>query len=281
MPKSSYEKALDKQIKEAKRQADAAARREWAKSIIEGRPIVNGMRIMDEDAEQLLQTILDTYDGAETNHVSGDISCIPLHLQRSLTLELEKLMMYGAVSNANYYIHGGWDLYLSNQGKTYFEDKEKANNSIQDSYDKSIDISSSNVFIVHGHDDFMKVAVANFVRKIGLTPIILHEQPDGGRTIVEKFHDYSDVAYAIILYSPDDEMKSGKKRARQNVVLEHGFFISKLGRERVVGLVKEAENIEIPSDLNGVLYKPFNDTWEFAVAKEMKHCGLNVDLNAI
>jgi predicted nucleotide-binding protein len=136
--------------------------------------------------------------------------------------------------------------------------------------------NSSDVFIVHGHDDSMKTSVADFVHKIELNPIILHVQPDGGRTIIEKFHDCSDVGFAIILYSPDDEMLEGKKRARQNVVFEHGFFLGKLGRDKVVGLVKDSEIIELPSDLQGVLYKPFVDKWEAEVVKEMRHYGIEI-----
>ena len=288
MPKSSLERELEKQRKEsqkqareAKRRADEAARRERAKAVIDGQPMVNGLRIMDANAEELLKIILDAYDGNDNNRVSGSIDNMPEYLLYSLSLELEKLLMYGVVSSAHNYIGGGWEVYLSNQGKSYFEEKKTTESVIDSKIDQGKHIDSKNVFIVHGHDELMKVSVANFVRKVGFNPIILHEQPDGGRTIIEKFHDYSDVAYAIILYSPDDEMKSGKKRARQNVVLEHGFFISRLGRERVVGLVKDPDEIEIPSDLNGVLYKPFNGTWEFAVAKEMNHCGLNVDMNKI
>lgn len=139
----------------------------------------------------------------------------------------------------------------------------------------------SDVFIVHGHDDLMKLSVSNFVRKLGFNPIILHEQIDRGRTIIEKFENCSNVAYAIILYSPDDKMETGKMRARQNVVFEHGFFIGKLGRNRVVGLFKDSDCIEIPSDLQGILYKSFNRNWEFDVAKEMKNSGLDIDLNKI
>ena len=294
MPKSTLEKELEKQRKEmqkqaretqkqareAKKQAEEAARRDRAKTIINGQPIVNGLRILDANAEELLRIVLDNYDGNESNRVHGNPNDLPENLYHSLSLELEKLLMYGVVSRAQNYI-SFWEVYLSNQGKSYFESKEKAESAVQSKINQDKIIDSTNVFIVHGHDDAMKMAVSNFIRKIGLDPIILHEQPDGGRTIIEKFQDYSDVAYAIILYSPDDEMKSGKKRARQNVVLEHGFFISKLGRDRVVGLVKSPDEVEIPSDLSGVLYKPFNDTWEFAVAKEMNYCGLNVDFYKI
>ncbi len=108
-----------------------------------------------------------------------------------------------------------------------------------------------------------------------------------GKTIIEKFETHADVGYAVILLTPDDvggtkvAHSSGKPlndRARQNVVFEHGFFIGKLGRERVCALHK---GVEIPSDLQGVLYVHMDDagSWRFQLAKEMREAGLNVDLN--
>lgn len=160
MPKSSYEKALEKQIKESKsqareanRQAEAAARRERAKTIIDGQPIKNGLRILDGNAEQLLKIILDTYDGGETNCVQGNMENITENLQRSFNLELEKLIMYGVISNSYTYIGGGWEVYLSQQGKTYFADKASAENSSQGSTEKYMVRKKYDVFISHANKD--------------------------------------------------------------------------------------------------------------------------------
>jgi predicted nucleotide-binding protein len=153
------------------------------------------------------------------------------------------------------------------------------------------DVKSSNrIFIVHGHDEAMKQAVARTVEKIGLEPIILHEKPSEGRTIIEKFTDYSDVSFAIVLLSPDDvaypkdqSPKDAKLRARQNVIFELGFFIGKLGRNRVLVLYQEEKNFEMPSDYSGVLYTPYDDSgrWQFDLVKELKACGYNVDANKL
>lgn len=72
-----------------------------------------------------------------------------------------------------------------------------------------------------------------------------------------------------------------RPRARQNVVLEHGYFIGKLGRERVLALHRD--KVELPSDLQGILYTPFdsNDSWMFTLAKEMKVVGYNIDMNKV
>src|SRR5690606_12147790 len=88
---------------------------------------------------------------------------------------------------------------------------------------------SRKIFIVHGHDDGAREAVARFLERIGLEAVILHEQANQGRTIIEKVVAHSDVGFAVVLLTPDDEgcAKGGKPepRARQNVLLELGYFI--------------------------------------------------------
>ena len=148
--------------------------------------------------------------------------------------------------------------------------------------------AAHNVFIVHGHDGVMKDNVARTVEKLGLAPIILHEKPNQGRTIIEKIHDYSDVGFAIVLLSPDDVgySRTGgepRSRARQNVILELGFFLGLLGRARVLALFKEDANFEMPSDYSGVLFKPFDagGSWKLELCKELQAIGIKVDANRI
>jgi len=138
-----------------------------------------------------------------------------------------------------------------------------------------IQMNKPKIFIVHGHDSHMKRAVSRFVEKIGYEPVILHEQANRGRTIIEKLEDYAnDIQFAIILYSPADEMMDGKKRARQNVVFEHGLFVSRLTRQRVVAIYKKDNDIESLSDLSGVLYIKYEGDWKSEVEREIKAAGL-------
>lgn len=142
------------------------------------------------------------------------------------------------------------------------------------------------IFIVHGRDELTKVSVARFVERLGFSAIVLHEQASAGQTIIEKIEKHTNVGFAIVLYTPcdvggisnNDELKA---RARQNVVFEHGYLIGKLGRQKVCALVKN--NIEIPNDVSGVVYIPFDDggAWNLALAKEMKTAGLTVDMNKV
>lgn len=145
--------------------------------------------------------------------------------------------------------------------------------------------STNKVFVIHGHDESARETVARFLEKLELEPIILHEQPNKGRTIIEKFEDYADVGFAVVLLTRDDvgAVKDRKAdlrpRARQNVVFEFGYFIGRLGRGRVCALVKG--DIERPSDSDGILYVPLddNDGWKMRILKELKAAGFVVDAN--
>ncbi|MDN5566007.1 MAG: nucleotide-binding protein [Psychrobacter sp.] len=146
---------------------------------------------------------------------------------------------------------------------------------------------SSKVFIVHGHDNEAKTEVARFIERLGLEAIILHEQINSGATIIEKLEKYTDVGFAIVLYTPDDigavktESDNSNPRARQNVVFEHGLLIGKIGRNNVVALVKDT--VEIPNDISGVVYETMDSkgAWKYKIAREMKSSGYDVDMNKI
>lgn len=143
-----------------------------------------------------------------------------------------------------------------------------------------METNSKNIFIVHGHDKEMKLEVKDYVSSdLDLNPIVLNDLPNQGRTIIEKFEFYSKSAkFAIILLSPDDvggkDMGSLQKRARQNVLFEFGYFVSMLGRDKVFALLKD--EVEKPSDIDGVLYIPFNNDWKFNLLKELKEAGAPV-----
>lgn len=154
-------------------------------------------------------------------------------------------------------------------------------NSVSSDDIKPVARNKRNVFIVHGRDNEAKQEVSRFVEKLGLEAIILHEQANGGMTIIEKIEHYSnDADFALVLYTPCDHGRGvhesklpPKNRARQNVVFEHGYFLAKLGRENVCCLVKG--DIEIPNDINGVVYVQLDEkgAWKIEVAKELKSCG--------
>lgn len=141
------------------------------------------------------------------------------------------------------------------------------------------------VFIVHGHDDQAKLEVKNVIYQLELKPIVLHEQPNGGKTIIEKFEHHSDVGFAVILLTPDDfgysaneDAANAKPRARQNVIMELGFFLCKVGRGKVCTLYKKG--VDVPSDIQGVIYTPMDEhgAWKHELAREIKNAGFDVEV---
>lgn len=145
---------------------------------------------------------------------------------------------------------------------------------------------SNRVFVVHGHDDRSKTELEIILTEMGLEPVVLHRQPDEGRTIIEKFEKHSDVGFAFILLTPDDVSypaeqveipdaeRTNEYRARPNVIFEFGYFLGRLGRPNVCCLYKG--DVSLPSDVNGILYKKFNSSVEevaYSITKELKARG--------
>jgi predicted nucleotide-binding protein len=148
---------------------------------------------------------------------------------------------------------------------------------------------SRKVFVVYGHDTTARTQLEAMLRRWGLDPLILDQLPSEGQTIIEKLEKYAgeDVRFAVVLATPDDEGHARGKpdekkfRARQNVVLELGLLLSKLGRSKVAILMKDQEHMERPSDIQGLIYLPFIDNVEdvkVQLAKEMDKQGLEIDV---
>jgi len=208
-----------------------------------------------------------------------------------------------------YFSHSGFDL----KSILEFQDPDINQQDFTTSPEvKSSQVISNNrkIFIVHGHDEKLKNEVEQFLKELELEPIILHKQADRGKTIIEKVEYYSDVGFAVILLSYDDRAakhieyvpvlddpsqeptkedllaareysldrfeRSLKWRARQNVIFEFGYFIGKLGRNRVAALCEE--RIERPSDIDGLLYTPIdkNGEWKQKLAKEIDAAGISI-----
>jgi predicted nucleotide-binding protein len=146
----------------------------------------------------------------------------------------------------------------------------------------------SKVFVVHGHDGTPKAEVALFIERLGLEAIILHERPNRGRALIAKFREEAaGVGFAVVLMTPDDLGKAkdadtadSNPRARQNVVFELGFFIGKLGPERVAALVKG--DVELPSDFEGVVYISLDkEDWQAKLGSELQEAGYEIDWNKV
>ena len=159
------------------------------------------------------------------------------------------------------------------------QEREKLNNKSERKRARILNFSK--VFIVHGHDEALTQAVARLIEKQSIEAIILKEQRNGGDTIITKFEKNSNVGAAIFLFTADDLGKAKdeaelKKRARQNVVFEAGYFMGKLGRERTIMI--SDKDIEIPSDMQGIVYTD-STNWQLDVLRELEGIGYKIDYN--
>jgi predicted nucleotide-binding protein len=156
--------------------------------------------------------------------------------------------------------------------------------------EKNVVLNSKKCFIVHGRENDAKETIARFISKIGLDPVILHEKPNSGKTIIEKFEDYSDAAFTIVILAPDDygclvseysDRETLKKRARQNVIFELGYFIGKINRNKVIAII--VDDIEIPSDLSGIIYIKMDndDGWKIKLVRELRELGIQIKMDGL
>jgi len=149
----------------------------------------------------------------------------------------------------------------------------------------AIVVHNRKVFVVHGREEGPREAVARFLERLGFQPIILHEQANQGRTVIEKVEDHSDVGFAVIILTPDDmgnlKGEEPQPRARQNVLLELGYFIGKLTRKRVCTL--KVGELEIPSDWRGVVDEPYDagGGWRQTLARELEAAEYEIDWNKV
>lgn len=161
---------------------------------------------------------------------------------------------------------------------------------VKDFLSNTVNINKKKIFVVYGHDDIARTQLEALLRRWDLEPIILDQQASSGQTIIEKLEEYAlNVGYAIVLATPDDkgrskEVEESKYRVRQNVVLELGMFLAKLGREKVAILLKEEEDFEKPTDIQGIIYIPFQKSVEEAslsLIRELSKQGYEINTSRI
>lgn len=235
----------------------------------------------------VIDNYFDHYKLIRFDDANGEIPIELYHTWYDSALELFSLHfetgdkfydIFTSVNNSGngFTLHHNFDtirgayMVLSNRIKSIYMAKEMNRN----------EFDNKRVFVVHGHDDVAKLETARLVEGLGLEAIILNEKSNNGRTLIEKLLNYSNVGFAIILYTPCDKFET-TNRARQNVVLEHGYFIGKLGRSRTFVLRKG--NVEMPSDINGIVYENMDENggWKYKLAKELQSLGYSIDYNRI
>lgn len=157
MSKSPLERALEKQRREEQKAARAAQLRDRASAIIAGAEFVNGFRVMDRESEDMLQAILDQYDGNDKNYINFEVDELPQYLQDSCSLQCEKLQMYGMLSSVINYVSGAM-ITISESGKHYFSNKEDAYKQAEEQQKKDEDAIKMKTIVRKQYDVFISHA---------------------------------------------------------------------------------------------------------------------------
>lgn len=249
------------------------------------RDAIEGLRGLDAKSIEFLKWREDA-SGA-FNHVFGpgtdygeSFSYIDFEPDWRLSPEQERCV-YRAGLNESYAMIAS----LIEQIEVYCDDQGSTQRGTVD--EKAVAVDSEQVFIVHGRDQGTLAEVKQVLSQLGLDPVVLQDLPNQGRTIIEKFEDYAKVGFAVIVCTPDDEGKPvaedtlPRPRVRQNVLLEWGYFLGELGRDRVCALIKE--EVEVPSDYSGVLYVDMDaaGAWKLRLADELNQARYDIDANKL
>ena len=129
------------------------------------------------------------------------------------------------------------------------------------------------------------------LRRWDIEPIIIDQLVSSGQTIIEKLEENTaKTQFGIVLATPDDigyargREDEKRYRVRQNVNLELGMLLAKVGRSKVAILLSQAEEMEKPSDIDGLIYIPFKNNVEegnVLLAKELQKNGYEIDVTKL
>jgi predicted nucleotide-binding protein len=142
------------------------------------------------------------------------------------------------------------------------------------------------IIVVSGTDETMKQTIIGALRKLGLAAILMNEEPGQGKKIIERFVDYTDACFALVLLSPDlyaypkgEEATKRERIPKQEVILMFGFLLGKLGKDKVLALYRESPNFAFPIEFEGVKFTAIDelDSWKLALIRELTNSGYAVD----
>jgi predicted nucleotide-binding protein len=146
---------------------------------------------------------------------------------------------------------------------------------------RSLTPATNDVFVIHGRDETNQLRLSKLIREdFRLMPIVLLDKPGRSAPTIDKFeHHAQTCSYAIALFTADDRVttKTGEEywQPRPNVIFETGWFVGRLGKERVLILLQEG--VKNYSDFDGVNRIQFRDDVEDkfrAIQAELKASGL-------
>jgi predicted nucleotide-binding protein len=133
----------------------------------------------------------------------------------------------------------------------------------------------SKVLIVNGNSEEMALAVTGFIKDYDVTPFLLHEGQNGANIFMEHGF-YSGVDCAVVVLSRDDF--KFRPRSQSNVVLEIGYLMGKLGKEKVIVLYREFASFKIPLEYSGATHIEYDDdgSWQDELAGALRNRGIRL-----
>lgn len=172
-------------------------------------------------------------------------------------------------------------------------DKHFADTIVTDKDIGEVSLPGKKVFIVHGHDEKLLLAVEKAIRTLDLEPIVLRDQPDAGMTLIQKFEKNSGgVGFVVFLLTNDEtaivrKTKKTESHARQNVIFEMGYFFNEFRRSDgshrgILALLQEG--VTKPGDIDGLVYCQYHegdDGWKLRLAKELSAAGVLFDQSKV
>lgn len=248
---------IEKRKKEEKELADKQAQRLQASAIVSGQPMVGGIRIMDDSAEEILRTILNHYDGNPDREVKGEITAFPKAYAYSIGLEFDKLSMYGVISSPNIWLDGSWEMFLTPQGLQYFDKKERAmQKAEQESRPAKPARKQNDVFICHASKDKSEYVESLYkaLRRLGINIFYDSDSISWGDNWKQSILDGTAVSeFAIVVISENffdrewtnrelKEFLQKQNERKQKIVLP---LLHKITREQLKERYPELEEIQI------------------------------------
>ena len=143
------------------------------------------------------------------------------------------------------------------------------------------------LFVIHGLDEKMNAPMIEFLISLGLEPILMRDKENSAKPIAVKFTQYNDIDFALAILSGDDfvyrkengKPQSSHLKADQGVVFELGFWLGKLGRDRVIAFYYDQKNFRCPTEFFDLRYVPFdkNGGWHWELVERLNQCNFKID----
>ncbi|MBN1869378.1 MAG: nucleotide-binding protein [Candidatus Omnitrophica bacterium] len=141
------------------------------------------------------------------------------------------------------------------------------------------------VCITYGRDQIMNKQVVSLIRQLGIDPVLMQDKNNKSVPVAQFFTEHKDISFVIAILSADDWVypKNAKPNdallyADQGVVFHLGFWIGRLGRNRVFALYYDQRSFRWPTEHFDVIYTPLdkNGSWKKELETRLNASGIQL-----